>query len=174
MALAGAIYTDAPESGMCIGEPLLLAEMVIAWMAMGMFFFATIGALVLFTTLLFSYPILWPMILQLHLSSNAQMVIYCLPHISTAIGIFLTAVAYGIDIGERGGCPFLVFGLIAAPCFVFSIVALWIVGQQRRKQLFKKYAALHNIDIVDHDGERVSLLATWADRVALSRHGFSA
>jgi hypothetical protein len=102
------------------------------------------------------------------------MVIYCLPHISTAIGIFLTAVAYGIDIGERGGCPFLVFGLIAAPCFVFSIVALWIVGQQRRKQLFKKYAALHNIDIVDHDGERVSLLATWADRVALSRHGFSA
>ena len=42
LALAGAIYVDPPE------PPGLLAEMVIVWMAMGMFFFSTISSVVLY------------------------------------------------------------------------------------------------------------------------------
>jgi len=46
MALSGAIYTDgAPEPGLCLGTPALQAEMVIAWISMGLYFFSTIGEL---------------------------------------------------------------------------------------------------------------------------------
>ena len=47
LALAGAIYVDPPEPpGQCFGENMLLAEMVIVWMSMGMFFFSTISSVV--------------------------------------------------------------------------------------------------------------------------------
>ena len=52
MALAGAIYVDPPEPpGRCHGEPMLMAEMVIVWMAMGFFFFSTISSVVLYMDL---------------------------------------------------------------------------------------------------------------------------
>lgn len=167
LALAGAIYTDpAPIPGKCIGEPIQLAEMVIVWMAMGMFFFATIGAMVLYMDVE-GVP---TNMMLLHLSSKVQMAFYCLPHLSTALGIFLTALAYGIDIGERGGCPFLIFGLIAAPMFVFAIYLLWKFGRDRRKKLIKKYCALNNVDYDDKEASKtVSLFATWSDRVDLAQ-----
>ena len=49
LALAGAIYVDPPEPpGECFEENMSLAEMVIVWMSMGMFFFSTISSVVLY------------------------------------------------------------------------------------------------------------------------------
>lgn len=167
LALAGAIYTDpAPIPGKCVGESIQLAEMVIVWMAMGMFFFETIGAMVLYMDVE-GVP---TNMMLLHLSSKVQMGFYCLPHLATALGIFLTATAYGIDIGERGGCPFLIFGLIAAPMFVFAIYLLWKFGRDRRKKLIKRYCAINNIHFDEKEASRtVSLFATWSDRVDLAQ-----
>lgn len=75
MALASAIYTDpAPIPGKCIGEPIQLAEMVIVWMSMGMFFFATIGAMVLYMDVE-GVP---TNMMLMHLSSKVQMGFYSL------------------------------------------------------------------------------------------------
>lgn len=160
MALAGAIYVDPPP-GECYGEPLLKVELMLIWIAMGFFFFATIGALVLYMDLE-GIP---TQLLLTHLSNGAELV-YCLPHIATGFGIFLTAIGYGIDIGERAGCPFLIFGLIAAPLFVFSIVALWILCRRRRQQLLQKHMGAET----SGNGIKVgaSFLATWVDRVPFS------
>lgn len=161
MALAGAIYVDAPEEGLCYGDVLLRVEMVTVWMAMGCFFFATIGALVLHLDVEGV-----PTKMLLKHTANGSEIIYCLPHIATAIGIILTAVAYGIDIGERGGCPFLIFGLIAAPMFVLAIVALWLYCRKRRQRLYQKQDG----DRAANDGNTfdASLFATWADRVTVA------
>lgn len=158
MALSGAIYTDpAPPPGECYGEPMLRTEMVIVWMSMGFYFFSINGALVLHMDV---EGIPNSMLMQ-HLASGAG-TIYCLPHMATALGIFMTAMAYGIDIGERGGCGFFIFGVIAAPGFVMSIVALWFYCRRRRQKLFATQE-YRNKPVI-------SLFATWADRF----HGVSA
>ncbi|KAL7528397.1 hypothetical protein ACHAWF_005755 [Thalassiosira exigua] len=155
MALACAIYVDPPDSpGACFGEKMLQAEMVIAWMAMGFFFFTTISTVVLYTDM--------DGIPTEHLLShlcNSQLIL-TLPQMSVALGIFMTAIAYGIDIGERGGCPFFYFGIVAAPCFVLSIVVLWLVCRWRRQQLLRlSSGAGENRPVL------ASYFATWADRV---------
>ena len=92
LALAGAIYVDPPEPpGQCFGENMLLAEMVIVWMSMGMFFFSTIASVVLYMDI---DGIPTDMLLQ-HLY-NSQ-IFYSIPHVGTCIGICMTAIAYGID-----------------------------------------------------------------------------
>lgn len=156
MALAGAIYVDPPEPpGACYGENMLKTEMAIVWMAMGFFFFSTIGSVVLLmdidgvpTEYLMTYLY------------NGQLY-YSLPHCATALGIFLTAVGYGIDIGERGGCGFFIFGILAAPCFVLSIVALWLVCRWRRQQVYSDGVN----GSTNNNQPKARLLATWADRV---------
>lgn len=156
MALAGAIYTDPPDLGECHGEAGLHAQMVITWMAMGFFFFSTISTVVLYMDI-DGVP---THLLLNHLYSGR--VLFCLPHLATALGIFMTAIAYAIDIGERGGCPFFYFGIVAAPCFVFAIVALWFLCRWRRQTLFRELTGGDK-----NKGRRyqVSYLATWSDRV---------
>lgn len=166
MALAGAIYVDPPEPpGRCHGEPMLMAEMVIVWMAMGFFFFSTISSVVLYMDL---DGIPSDMLLY-HLQSSQTP--YILPQVATALGIFMTALAYGIDIGERGGCPFFIFGIIAAPCFVLSIVVLWIVCRKRRQALINKHNAIGNGNRTGDCSRYASFLATWADRIPSSAEG---
>ena len=92
-----------------------------------------------------------------HLSGDGQLV-YCLPHLATGVGIRMTAAAYGIDIGERGGCPFLIFGLIAAPLFVMAVFFLWMYCRKRRVKLFKSSKS-DSIEV------GVSYIATWTDRI---------
>ena len=70
---------------------MLLAEMVIVWMSMGMFFFSTISSVVLYMDI---DGIPTDMLLQ-HLY-NSQ-IFYSIPHVGTCIGICMTAIAYGID-----------------------------------------------------------------------------
>jgi len=92
-----------------------------------------------------------------HLSGDGQLV-YCLPHLATSVGICMTAAAYGIDIGERGGCPFLIFGLLAAPLFVMAIFFLWMYCRKRRIKLFDSSKS-ESIKV------GVSYIATWTDRI---------
>jgi len=133
MAWAGAIYVDPPEPpGKCFGEGMLNAEMTLAWMAMGFFFFSTLASVVFYMDI-DGIP---PKLLLQHLWDSQ--LLYSLPTLAVALDIFMTALAYGIDIGERGGCKFFIFGVIAAPCFVGAIVVLWLVCWHRRKKLFEK------------------------------------
>ena len=137
---------------------MLLAEMVIVWMSMGMFFFSTISSVVLYMDI---DGIPTDMLLQ-HLY-NSQ-IYYSIPHVGTCIGICMTAIAYGIDIGERGGCKLFIFGMVAAPCFVLAIVALWLVCRYRRKKLFRKQSCSAGGGLTRHQ-LGASLIATWSDRV---------
>ena len=96
-----------------------------------------------------------------HLAGDGQ-IVYCLPHLATSVGICMTAAAYGIDIGERGGCPFLIFGLLAAPLFVMAIFALWLYCRRRRIKLFDSPKS-ESISV------GVSYIATWTDRMSFRK-----
>ena len=167
MALAGAIYVDPPEPpGKCFGEGMLNAEMTLAWMAMGFFFFSTLASVVFYMDI-DGIP---PKLLLQHLWDSQ--ILYSLPTLAIALGIFMTAMAYGIDIGERGGCKFFIFGVIAAPCFVGAIVVLWLVCWHRRKKLFEKNNFSPGGCSTEEEEEKtqsvkqfLSSFSTWAERI---------
>merc|ERR1711976_708918 len=58
---------------------------------------------------------------------------HALPQWATYLGCFMMAMGYGIDIGERRGCSFSVFGLIAAPCFMLAVIVFGIILRKCRQ-----------------------------------------
>eukprot|EP00930_Biecheleria_cincta_P067318 TRINITY_DN5382_c0_g1_i3.p1 TRINITY_DN5382_c0_g1~~TRINITY_DN5382_c0_g1_i3.p1 ORF type:complete len:207 (-),score=17.97 TRINITY_DN5382_c0_g1_i3:142-762(-) len=120
-ALAGAIYTSPAEDPKCFGTTALHWQIGLCWCSMGMFFF-TICATVLLANDVQGIP---DDLLLGHLHRVSHW--HALPQWATYIGCFMMAMGYGIDIGERRGCAFSVFGLIAAPCFMLAVVAFGII-----------------------------------------------
>ena len=147
--MASLLYTSPPP-GKCFGENAVFAEIVISWMGMAMLTFGAIVSVILLTDI---EGVPTDMLLQ-HLSDSHTL--YSLPHGVTALGIFVTAIAYGIDIVERGGCKAFILGAIAAPLCVLAMIALGLVCQHRRKKLFEKQGKMSG---------GTSLCATWADRI---------
>eukprot|EP00956_Cyclotella_meneghiniana_P040052 scaffold185525_cov40-Cyclotella_meneghiniana.AAC.1 len=146
---ASLLYTS-PSPGKCFGENVVFAEHVISLMGMVMLTFGVIVSVILLMDI---EGVPTDMLLQ-HLIDSQTL--YSLPHGVTALGIFLTAIAYGIDIVERGGCKAFILGAIVGPLAVSAMIALAFVCQYRRKKLFEKQGKMSG---------GTPLFATWADRI---------
>ena len=95
-SLSGAIYVSLPHPNACMGMSWLRAELVLAWMSMGCFFFTIISAVILSDDL-DGIP---DQLLVRHVRNIRY--VHVLPNLGATIGIWTMAIAYGIDIGVRG------------------------------------------------------------------------
>ena len=120
---------DPPPEPQCHGEPALRAIIVVEWMAMGCFFL-TIGLTVVLALDIDGVP---NRLLPLHLEQSN--VLFALPYASVTLGILLMPVGYFIDIGERLGCGWSIFGVCVGPMFVLAILGTAAWARRKRRLL---------------------------------------
>jgi len=155
-SLAGAVYTNPPEEGLCLGDTGVIATSVIQWFAMG-FFFLTICGSVLLASDIDGVP---DILLVAHLK-EIEHIFGCVT-ICTAVGMWLIAIGYGIDIGERNGCLMTVLGLASAPVFPAIVTALFYYLRSKRLRLLKA----HNQNLGKKNRFRkFRRCTTWMDRI---------
>lgn len=155
-ALAGAVYSNPPEEGLCLGDTGVIATSVIQWFAMG-FFFLTICGSVLLASDIDGVP---DMLLVAHLQ-QIEHIFGCVT-ICTAVGMWLIAIGYGIDIGERNGCLMTVLGLASAPVFPAIVTALFYYLRSKRLRLLKAHH--QNLGRVNRS-RKFRRCTTWMDRI---------
>jgi hypothetical protein len=69
--------------------------------------------------------------------------LFVLPYISMLSGVGLLATVYGIDIGERNGCTWSVFGFVSAPCFVGAVLGIGAWARWKRRELSDELSRAH-------------------------------
>lgn len=127
-SLAASIYASPPEEPQCWGQPGNAVVAVIEWLSMGCFFTSMILSIALSMDL-DGVP---DLLLVIHL--NNTRFLHAGTTVFTVLGTWFMAMGYGVDLGERSGCIFFWFGLVAAPGFVIiSTASFAYLYLQRRK-----------------------------------------
>ena len=115
------------------------------WLSMGLFFVSMCMTVVLAADLDgIPDPLLVRHLRTVHYA-HASIPILCF------VGVFLLAVGYGVDIGERNGCAFSYFGLATTPLLPLLIVLVWWWLRRKRRTLMAP--------------RRLHGLTTWLDRI---------
>lgn len=147
---------NVPEEGLCLGEPMVKATKVLFWISLGWFFLCVSSTLVIIADL-DGIP---QHLLFEHLSQKSVRVIYLIPELSMIGGVLFLAAGYATDIGERAGCPYLIFAAIAAPGFVcFTALIFFVLKSNRSKLNTKLQIGNHNNPLGKH------MIATWRDKL---------
>ena len=143
------------DEGLCLGSAMVRASYVIFWISLG-WFFLCISSILAIIADLDGVP---RQFLFKHLKQRWVRVIYQVPEVSMIGGIIFLAIGYALDVGERAGCPFLIFGIVAAVGFVGSVGLLFVLLKRARQ------------DLCGHEKEEThgylgkSFIATWRDRM---------
>ena len=98
---------------------------------MGCFFFTIIASVVLSMDVS-GVP---DSLLFRHLQRRQVRYAHALPALLCLCGVILLALGYGIDIGERNGCSFTIFGFVMAPAFALSALFFAAFMRWKRQQL---------------------------------------
>ncbi len=138
------------------------------WMAMGCFFFTIIASVIL------SMDIsgLPDKLLLRHLLRTQVRYAHALPALLCVCGVILLALGYGIDIGERNGCSFAIFGYVMAPAFAFSTVFFAVFMRWKRQQLHRRCATEGEKKALEELALGRAVFNTWHD--LLPRSGLGA
>ena len=143
------------DDGLCLGPAMVRASYVIFWISLG-WFFLCISSILAIIADLDGVP---RQFLFKHLQQQWVRVIYQVPEVSMIGGIIFLAVGYALDVGERAGCPFLIFGIVAAIGFVGSVGVLFVLLKRARQDL----CGYEKAETHGHLGK--SFIATWRDRM---------
>jgi hypothetical protein len=131
--LSGAIYTSPPSKPLCYGKTAIEVQLTIQWIAMGCFYFAILGSVMLSMDIS-GVP---DRMLFRHIHRKEVRYAHAVPALMTAFGVQLAAFGYGIDIVERNGCRFKLFGYIMAPVFSLSTLLFGYFLRVKRSELNK-------------------------------------
>ena len=156
-SLAASVYVGMPQSPQCLGADAVKVAVTLQWFSMGSFFLA-ITATVLLASDLAGVP---DLLLIEHL--RGSLLEQALPSVLAGCGLWLMAIGYGIDLGERNGCAWSVVGIGAAPLFpaVVSGFLFYLRSKRRRlnKLLTSRQSSAHPVRLGG------SLFNTWYDCV---------
>ena len=153
-ALAAVVYVDYPGDMVCFGEAALKYQLTLAWLSLAFFFLATIMTVLLLADM-DGVP---DSILLMHLFHTKWL--HSVPPVCVGVGTFLMAFAYGIDIGERLGCAWTLFGMIMAPTFPLMCFCILFYMRYKRRQLTK-----HLSESDSHIRLGLAIMTPWADRI---------
>jgi len=169
-ALSGQVYIDAPSEPQCFGIDAVKTQLLMMWMSMGFFFFS------MATTVLLAFDLdgIPNQLLVTHLRRSRFL--YSLPGLCTLLGIILMCTGYGIDVGERMGCAYSLFGFVAAPMFAVAVISVAVYTKYLRSNILGKASAerhgLHTFRqavLLTTQQKRSnygnSWFTTWADRL---------
>ena len=156
LGLGIASYHSASREGNCLpGELGNRIVVVTAWMSAGFFFLSAISSIVLLNDVE-GVP---NKVLMVHLRRTHW--VHCGPTVCVLLGIVSVAVSYIVDIGERLGCAWLIFGCtVGFPVYVGSNVAIYLYLKKSRRKL-KQLDAFFGDPDLDLMGE--SSLCHWSD-----------
>lgn len=142
-----------PDGGLCFGSTGVKASLVSFWVCLGFFFVSVCSTLVILDDL---EGVPTALFLN-HVHSPVVSFCYQIPILCIAGGIIFLTTGYVIDVGERAGCEFFYFGMVAAAGFIGFVLLIikWLRYDRGRlnKNLPPSYRSLGS-----------AWIAPWRDR----------